>query len=249
MPIFRRRSRERTEAPPVVIDDPPGTVRRTVLVNVDPVRLPGDLVVPSGAIGMVIFAHGSGSSRASPRNRQVAERLHASGLGTLLFDLLTPGEAEDRAKVFDIALLAERLEGAYRWLRRWPQVGTVPVGFFGASTGAAAALVAADRLQTEVAAVVSRGGRPDLAAEALPRVTAPTLLIVGGDDVEVLALNREAERRMRCERKLEVIPGASHLFEEPGALERVADLAAEWFTRHLAEAGGGRRASLASLGG
>jgi putative phosphoribosyl transferase len=246
MPIFRKRA---PEPPPVVIADPPGTVRRTVLVNVDPVRLPGDLVVPNGALGMVIFAHGSGSSRLSPRNRQVAERLHEAGLGTLLFDLLTPEEAEDRAKVFDIGLLAGRLEGAHRWLRRWPQVGTVPVGFFGASTGAAAALVAAARLGPEVAAVVSRGGRPDLAAEALPRVTAPTLLIVGGDDVEVLALNRAAEQRMRCERRLEVIPGASHLFEEPGALERVAELAAEWFARHLAEAGGGRRATLASLGG
>jgi putative phosphoribosyl transferase len=245
MPIFPKHA---PEPPPVVIRDLPGTVRRTVLVNVDPVRLPGDLVVPNGALGMVIFAHGSGSSRLSPRNRQVAERLHEAGLGTLLFDLLTEEEAEDRAKVFDIELLADRLEGAHRWLRRWPQVGTVPVGFFGASTGAAAALVAAARLGAEVAAVVSRGGRPDLAAEALPRVTAPTLLIVGGDDVEVLALNRAAEQRMRCERRLEVVPGATHLFEEPGALERVAELAAEWFARHLAEAGGGRRASLASLG-
>jgi putative phosphoribosyl transferase len=246
MAIFRKRG---PEPPPVVIRDPPGTVRRTVLVNVDPVRLPGDLVVPNGALGMVVFAHGSGSSRLSPRNRQVAERLHEAGLGTLLFDLLTPEEAEDRAKVFDIELLAERLEGAHRWLRRWPQVGTVPIGFFGASTGAAAALVAAAALGAQVAAVVSRGGRPDLAADALPRVTAPTLLIVGGDDVEVLALNRAAEQRMRCERRLEVIPGASHLFEEPGALERVAELAAEWFARHLAEAGGGRRATPASLGG
>ncbi|GBC86254.1 Putative phosphoribosyl transferase [bacterium HR12] len=246
MPIFRRRA---PEPPPVVIEDPPGAVRRTVSVNVDPVRLPGDLAVPNEAVGMVVFAHGSGSSRLSPRNRQVAERLHEAGLGTLLFDLLTPEEAEDRRKVFDIELLADRLEGAHRWLRRWPQVGALPIGFFGASTGAAAALVAAARLGAEVAAVVSRGGRPDLAGEALPRVTAPTLLIVGGDDVEVLALNRDAERRMRCERRLEVIPGASHLFEEPGALERVADLAAEWFARYLTEAGGGGRASLASLGG
>lgn len=247
MPISRKR--RTSEPPPMVIQDPPGTARRTVLVNVDPVRLPGDLVVPNGATGMVIFAHGSGSSRLSPRNRQVAERLHEAGLGTLLFDLLTVEEAEDRAKVFDIELLAERLEGAHRWLRRWPQVGRVPIGFFGASTGAAAALVAAARLGAEVGAVVSRGGRPDLAADALPKVTAPTLLIVGGDDVQVLALNRAAEARMRCERRLEVIPGASHLFEEPGALERVAELAAEWFARHLAEAGGGRRATLASLGG
>ncbi len=244
MPIFRKRT---PEPPPQIVHDPPGTVRRSVLINVDPVRLPGDLVVPDGAVGVVIFAHGSGSSRKSPRNVEVARRLNEAGLGTLLFDLLSPAEAEDRANVFDIDLLAARLVGAARWLRRWPQVGTVPIGLFGASTGAAAALVAAERLGGEISAVVSRGGRPDLAGDSLPRVTAPTLLIVGGDDVEVLGLNRDAEARMRCERRLEVIPGATHLFEEPGALERVAELAADWFERHLTEAGQGRRATLASL--
>jgi putative phosphoribosyl transferase len=244
MPIFRKRTEEPT---PEVVQDPPGTVRRSVLINVDPVRLPGDLVVPNEAVGVVIFAHGSGSSRKSPRNVEVARRLNAAGMGTLLFDLLTAAEAEDRANVFDIELLASRLGGAERWLHRWPQAGAVPIGLFGASTGAAAALVAAERFGTEIAAVVSRGGRPDLAGDALPRVTAPTLLIVGGDDVDVLGMNRDAAARMRCERRLEVIPGATHLFEEPGALERVAELAAEWFARHLTEAGQGRRATFASL--
>jgi putative phosphoribosyl transferase len=201
-------------------------------------RLPGDLVVPEGAVGVVAFAHGSGSSRRSPRNVWVARRLNAAGVATLLFDLLTPDEAEDRANVFDIALLAARLIGAERWLRDQPELTARPVGFFGASTGAAAALVAAADLGDEVAAVVSRGGRPDLAGDALPRVSAPTLLIVGGADTQVLLLNREAERRMRCERRLEVVPGATHLFEEPGALEAVADLASGWFTRHLGAGGG-----------
>jgi len=244
MPIFRRR---REEPQPEARADPPGTVRRSVLINVDPVRLPGDLVVPAEAVGVVIFAHGSGSSRKSPRNMEVAQRLNEAGMGTLLFDLLTPAEAEDRANVFDVELLADRLRGAERWLHRWPQAGTVPVAFFGASTGAAGALVAATRLGVEVAAVVSRGGRPDLAGDALAKVTAPTLLIVGGNDVEVLGLNREAEAKMRCERRFEIVPGATHLFEEPGALERVADLAADWFARHLTEAGQGRRATFTTL--
>jgi putative phosphoribosyl transferase len=216
-------------------------------VSIGSRKLAGDLLVPADAHGLVIFAHGSGSSRKSPRNVEVARRLNAAGMGTLLFDLLTAAEAEDRANVFDIELLASRLGGAERWLHRWPQAGAVPIGLFGASTGAAAALVAAERFGTEIAAVVSRGGRPDLAGDALPRVTAPTLLIVGGDDVDVLGMNRDAAARMRCERRLEVIPGATHLFEEPGALERVAELAAEWFARHLTEAGQGRRATFASL--
>ena len=244
MPIFRKRQEEpQSEG----THDPPGTVRRSVLINVDPVRLPGDLVVPAEAVGVVIFAHGSGSSRKSPRNVEVAQRLNEAGMGTLLFDLLTPDEAEDRANVFDVELLADRLRGAERWLHRWPQAGTVPVAFFGASTGAAGALIAATRLGVEIAAVVSRGGRPDLAGDALAKVTAPTLLIVGGNDVEVLGLNQEAEAKMRCERRLEIVPGATHLFEEPGALERVADLAAEWFAPHLTEAGQGRRATFATL--
>jgi putative phosphoribosyl transferase len=228
-------------------DDPAGMVRRTVLIDVDPVRLPGDLVVPAGAVGVVIFAHGSGSSRHSPRNLEVARRLNGAGIGTLLLDLLTPTEGEDRANVFDVELLAERLRGAVRWLRHRPRARAVPVAFFGASTGAAGALLAAAELGAGVAAVVSRGGRPDLAGGALPRVTAPTLLVVGGDDVEVLALNREAEARMRCERRLEVIPGATHLFEEPGALERVADLAVDWLAPHLREAGRGLRVTPSTL--
>jgi putative phosphoribosyl transferase len=210
-----------------------GGTGRSASLDLGQVRLPGDLVLPARMVGVVAFAHGSGSSRRSPRNVQVARRLNHAGVGTLLFDLLTPEEGEDRANVFDIALLAERLEGAARWLREQPEAAGVPVGFFGASTGAAAALVAASRLGQEVSAIVSRGGRPDLAGDALPSVSAPTLLIVGGDDIQVLALNREAEWRLRCEKRLEIVPGATHLFEEPGALEAVADLAAEWFVRHL----------------
>jgi putative phosphoribosyl transferase len=221
-----------------------GAVRRSVLVDVDPVELPGDLVVPAGAVGVVIFAHGSGSSRLSPRNRQVADRLNEAGIGTLLFDLLTPAEGEDRANVFDIELLASRLEGARRWLQRSPELAVVPVGYFGASTGAAAALVAGSKPDVEVGAIVSRGGRPDLAGDALARVRAPTLLIVGGADVEVLELNRRAERHLICEKRLDVIDGATHLFEEPGALERVSELAADWFARYLSQAGRGRPAPL-----
>jgi putative phosphoribosyl transferase len=217
---------------PRIVPDPPGWVRRSVLIAIDPVRLPGDLVVPPGPRAMVVFAHGSGSSRRSPRNVAVARRLNADRLGTLLFDLLTPLEAEERANVFDIELLSRRLVAAARWVRHWPGLRDVPVALFGASTGAAAALVAAAAMPREVAAVVSRGGRPDLAGGALERVIAPTLLIVGGDDVPVLELNREAQRLMRCETRLEVIPGATHLFEEPGALERVADLAAAWVSEH-----------------
>jgi putative phosphoribosyl transferase len=194
--------------------------------------LPGDLVIPAAANAVVAFAHGSGSSRRSPRNVEVAERLRAAGLATLLFDLLTDVEARDRDKVFDIALLARRLEGAVWWLRADPDIPELPIAFFGASTGGAAALVAAAHLGREVAAVVSRGGRPDLAAEALELVTTPTLLIVGGADTQVLELNRQAQSRMRCETRLEIVPGATHLFEEPGALERVAELAVAWFVDH-----------------
>jgi putative phosphoribosyl transferase len=215
-------------------------MRRSVSFTVDPVRLPGDLVVPSEVLGIVVFAHGSGSSRASPRNVAVADRLNRVGLGTLLFDLLTPEEAEDRDLVFDVDLLAHRLEAAAGWLWRWPAVGNVPVAFFGASTGAAAALVAAARLRDRVAAVVSRGGRPDLAGDALGHVAAPTLLVVGELDPVVLELNEAARRRLSCESRLEVVPGAGHLFEEPGALERVAELAATWITSHLPLARGGR---------
>jgi putative phosphoribosyl transferase len=237
MPLFRK---DVEEPPPEDPRDPPGWIRREIAINVDPVNLPGDLVVPERASALVVFAHGSGSSRRSPRNVVVAEALHAAGLGTMLFDLLTPSEAEDREKVFDIALLASRLEAAAKWVWRWPALGDTPVAFFGASTGAAAALVAAADLGIRVGSVVSRGGRPDLAGDALERVTTPTLLIVGGEDRDVLALNREADERLRCEHHLEIVPGAGHLFEEPGALERVAELAAEWFSGHVEGARGGR---------
>ncbi len=216
-----------------------GSRAREVLIDLGPIRLAGDLVVPAGGIGLVVFAHGSGSSRRSPRNVAVAGRLHDVGLVTLLFDLLTEDEADNRSLVFDIDFLALRLGGALGWVHAEPGLGELPAGLFGASTGAAAALVSASRIPG-IAAVVSRGGRPDLAGRALEKVTAPTLLIVGGADREVLELNREAQRALAGESRLEVIPGATHLFEEPGALERVADLAAEWFHAHLAAPGGGR---------
>jgi pimeloyl-ACP methyl ester carboxylesterase len=206
--------------------------RRSVEIETDGLRLPGDLAIPDEASAMIVFAHGSGSSRLSPRNIQVARRLQLEGLGTLLFDLLTEDESIDRRQVFDIPLLAGRLTEAVRWVRG--RVPDLPVGLFGASTGAAAALFAAAEL-SEVGAIVSRGGRPDLAGEVLERVTAPTLLIVGEVDREVLALNREAQARMGGETRLEIVPGATHLFEEPGALERVAELAAGWFRSHLGE--------------
>ncbi|HSL67410.1 MAG TPA: hypothetical protein VK977_04555 [Actinomycetota bacterium] len=198
------------------------------------VSLPGELWVRPDAAGMAVFAHGSGSSRLSPRNVAVARALNGRGIATLLFDLLTPAEANDRGNVFDIDLLSDRLETATRWAmtsERGP--AGLPVGLFGASTGAAAALVVAARLSEGIGAVVSRGGRPDLAGTVLGEVTAATLLIVGSKDPVVVAVNREAFRSLRCEKRLEVIPGASHLFEEPGALERVAELAADWFLSHF----------------
>lgn len=222
-----------------MISPDPGTARREVEIAVDPVRLPGDLVLPNVPSGVVVFAHGSGSSRLSPRNVAVADRLNRAGLATLLFDLLTEAEAADRERVFDIELLATRLRGAVRWVRRRSDLVDRPVALFGASTGAAAALAAAASLHNELAAIVSRGGRPDLAGDVLERVTVPTLLIVGGEDRSVLELNREARARLAGASALEVIPGAGHLFEEPGALERVADLAADWITDHIAGAPGG----------
>jgi putative phosphoribosyl transferase len=195
--------------------------------------LPGELVVPERHIGTVLFAHGSGSSRLSPRNLEVARSLQRAGLATLLFDLLRDDEASVRANVFDIALLGSRVEEATRWLRGRDGMRSLPLGYFGASTGAAAALLAASRGGSDVAAVVSRGGRPDLAGAALESVVAPTLLIVGGADEVVLELNREALSRMRVESRLEIVPGATHLFEEPGALARVSDLAARWFVSHM----------------
>jgi putative phosphoribosyl transferase len=196
------------------------------------VSLPGRLVLPEGAAGLVLFAHGSGSSRSSPRNTFVASVLHEAWIGTLLFDLLTPQEATDRANVFDIRLLADRLHAAIRFIGSHEQTRGLPLGLFGASTGAAAALVAAAEEST-VRTVVSRGGRPDLAGAALRRVHAPTLLIVGSEDVDVLQLNEQAREALGGEKQLAIIPGASHLFEEPGTLEEVARLAAEWCARHL----------------
>lgn len=210
----------------------PVEVESEVEVDVDAggIRLIGDLALPKGAPAVVMFAHGSGSSRHSPRNRSVASALREAGLGTLLFDLLTQAEEADRANVFDIDTLAMRLLGATRWLR---ERESLPIGYFGASTGAAAALRAAAD-DADVGAVVSRGGRPDLAAPRLGDVRAPTLLIVGGDDTRVLDLNRAAQAELRCENQLEVVQGATHLFEEPGALDEVAEFAREWFVRHLA---------------
>lgn len=208
-----------------------------VWIPADGVILPGNLAVPSEAECLVLFAHGSGSGRLSPRNRQVAEALQDAGIGTLLFDLLTEPEGLDRRNVFDIGLLARRLESGRRWAERHAGIEHPMVGYFGASTGAAAALVAAANYPGSVAAVVSRGGRPDLAGEALRRVAAPTLLIVGEADEEVLVLNRRAQRRLP-DARLAVVPGATHLFEEPGTLEQVAELAAGWFLTHLQRTAG-----------
>ena len=211
---------------------------RAVEIPAGPVELAGNLSVPEEAEGVVLFAHGSGSSRYSPRNRHVARALGKAGLATLLIDLLTPDEEEaDRESGhlrFDVGLLARRLARATHWLRQNPDTRDLPVGYFGASTGAGAALVAAAERPREVGAVVSRGGRPDLAGDALPLVEAPTLLIVGSADETVIRMNEEALGRLRAEKRLEIVPGAGHLFEEPGTLEEVARLAAGWFTRHLA---------------
>ena len=195
--------------------------------------LHGDLGVPPGARAVVVFAHGSGSGRFSPRNRLVARVLQEGGLATLLLDLLGEDEANDRAKVFDIGLLAERLQSAADWLKREPATRELRLGYFGASTGAGAALTAAAHAPDRVDAVVSRGGRPDLASDDLPRVTAPTLLIVGGNDEVVLEINREAFDRLDVPKQLDVVPGAGHLFEEPGTLDEVASLARQWFLRYL----------------
>jgi pimeloyl-ACP methyl ester carboxylesterase len=202
-------------------------------VRIPPIGLAGTVHVPKAAYALVAFAHGSGSSRLSPRNMAVASALNARGIDTLLFDLLTPEEETDRGNVFDISLLADRLLDAVRWLDGQPSVARLPLGLFGASTGAAAALVAAARLPRRIGAVVSRGGRPDLAGDALELVRAPTLLIVGGADFGVIELNEQALARIRAPKAMEIVPGASHLFPEPGALEAVIGLAARWFERHL----------------
>lgn len=217
--------------------EPTGAAGSTADADLDiplaDVTVRGHLHLPPSPTGIVLFAHGSGSSRHSPRNRYMAEVLSKAGLGTLLFDLLTPAEEADRANVFNIDLLAARLTAATHWLARRPDTAGCRVGFFGASTGAAAALWAAAEAGPRVAAVVSRGGRPDLAGPRLAEVTAPTLLIVGGADTTVLELNRDAQALLTCGNRLDVVPGATHLFEEPGTLGAAADLAADWFTRFL----------------
>jgi putative phosphoribosyl transferase len=210
-------------------------LRRAVQIPADDVRLEGELARPANPLGIVAFAHGSGSSRHSPRNQYVAGVLQSHGIATLLFDLLTVVEDRDYERRFDIALLTERLIAAARWIGTQPDLKSLGLGLFGASTGAAAALQAAAALGAGVKAVVSRGGRPDLAgSDALHAVGAPTLLIVGGEDYDVIELNQAAQRDLRCTKELRIIPGATHLFEEPGTLEAVAGAAAAWFTRHLA---------------
>ncbi len=207
-------------------------LERPVRIPAGHLVLPGEIGLPEHPVGLVLFAHGSGSSRLSPRNRTVARTLQHGGIATLLFDLLTETESRDRRYVFDIPLLATRLLAATDWLLDRPE-GRLPIGYFGASTGAGAALIAAAHAADRVHAVVSRGGRPDLAHEWLARVRAPTLLIVGGDDPMVLDLNRDALGQLQCTRQLAVIPGATHLFEEPGTLDQVSGLARDWFARYL----------------
>jgi putative phosphoribosyl transferase len=235
---------ERTAAPPPPAQASTAPARSTAdpparSEDVQPeaggVRLAGHLAGPQNPRGIVVFAHGSGSSRHSPRSRHVADVLNDAGLGTLLFDLLTPEEGRDRANVFDIGLLAGRLAAVTRWLRARPRAAQAAIGYFGASTGAAAALWAAAEPGAGIAAVVSRGGRPDLARPRLAAVTAPTLLIVGGQDEVVLDLNRRAQAELRCENDLAVVPGATHLFEEPGTLDAAAGLARDWFISHLTQ--------------
>lgn len=205
-------------------------------VSVGPKALNGFLRVPPKPLGLVIFAHGAGSSHLSVRNNFVAEELGRRGLATLLFDLLTEEEAADRANVFDIALLSERLIAAIAWVRSSPDIPSLPVGLFGSSTGAAAALMAAAHDPENIRAVVSRGGRADMVEPALPQVEAPVLLIVGGHDYQVLDLNREAATFLSCTHEVQVVPGATHLFEEPGALEQVVELTGAWFEKYLGEA-------------
>ena len=209
-------------------------------VSIPPLGLPGTLNIPAGARALVVFVHGSGSSRFSPRNRAVAEALNEHAIATLLFDLLTEEEEARRANVFDIALLAERLAQAVHWIDRELQLRRLPLGFFGASTGAAAALVAAARFKGRVGAVVSRGGRPDLAGSVLDELETPTLLIVGGADFGVIELNEEALARLKGPKAIAIVPGATHLFPEPGALEAVTSHAARWFETYLTKGGAQR---------
>lgn len=212
---------------------PASAVGRIVNIPTGQAILEGNLVIPKGAKGLVIFAHGSGSSRLSPRNNFVAAELQKRRIAALLFDLLSEQEDQRLENRFDIPLLAERLAAATDWAMRQPESGTLKIGYFGASTGSAAALITAAKMGAGIRAVVSRGGRPDLAMAALPFVKAPTLLIVGGNDHEVIGMNEAAYAKLSCEKKMEIVPGATHLFEEPGALEEVARLAADWFSKCL----------------
>lgn len=212
---------------------PHTTIEHEVSIPLARTTLSGTLHIPASASGIVVFAHGSGSSRFSPRNIFVARSLFERGCGTFLFDLLDESEAQDRRNVFDIPLLAERMAAATDRLLELAETSHLPIGYFGASTGAAAALVAAAQRGEQVSAVVSRGGRPDLAGDSLPNVTAPTLLLVGSRDYEVIELNKQAQRMMNCENQLSIIPGATHLFEEPGTLEEVARQASDWFASHF----------------
>jgi len=202
-------------------------------IQADSLQLEGMLSIPRGAKGVALFAHGSGSSRHSKRNNYVASVLRASGIGTLLFDLLSVKEAQDRRNVFDIDLLARRLLCATERIRADPKTKSLKIGYFGASTGAAAALKASTFTDVDIMAIVSRGGRPDMGGSALQKVKSPTLLIVGGNDLGVIELNKEAYDQLRCEKAIKIIPGATHLFEEPGTLEETARLASEWFKKHI----------------
>lgn len=213
-------------------------IRQDMPIPLEDATLQGDLIIPPDAMGLVLFSHGSGSSRKSPRNRWVAEMLHQAGFGTLLFDLLTRHEDEFEDLRFDIPLLTDRLTAVTRWVHGQPALRALPIGLFGASTGAASALNTAAELPELVKAVVSRGGRPDLAMEALPHVKAPTLLIVGGWDGPVIDMNRAAYDELQCEKRLAIVEGATHLFEEPGKMEEVARLATEWYGLHIHQRAG-----------
>jgi len=208
-------------------------MKKTIQIPVGSISLEGILVIPDCAVGLVIFAHGAGSSRLSPRNTFVATVLNKAGFATLLFDLLTEEEDLIYENRFDIPLLADRLKAVTDWIKKQPNTKKMPLGYFGASTGAAAALIAAAEIGPSIKAVVSRGGRPDLAGNALPKVKSSTLLIVGGDDTVVIGLNQNAYDQMVCKKELAIVPGATHLFEEPGTLEKAAELAAKWFKKYL----------------
>jgi dienelactone hydrolase len=218
------------------VEEKAGTSRE-VMISVDSISLPGELSVPGRAEGLVLFAHGCGSSRHSPRNQYVAQVIREAGVGTLLFDLLTREEEridlQTQRLRFYVDLLARRLVGATKWVKKHKEMAPLRIGYFGASAGGGAALVAAAEMGDEIGAVVSRGGRPDMAGEALPRVVSPTMLIVGGSDGVIIRLNEEARGKLQCVKELKIVPGATHMFEEPGKLEEVARLTADWFQRHL----------------